>query len=192
MTHNIEFWDNCYAAGRTGWDRGALHPALRKWLDADLLKPCNIIVPGCGRGFEVVELAQQGFDVTAIDIADTDTTTTHYQRCKRPSPAADIFEFTPPQPFDAVYEQTCLIDPDMRANYEETIFNWLKPAGELFVLFAQKAERPNQGPPFHCGLKEMKDIFPASRWSWPTSENLSRFEHPNGKLFELAHVLTKK
>ena len=29
----------------------------------------TVVVPGCGRGHEVVELARRGFEVTAIDFA---------------------------------------------------------------------------------------------------------------------------
>ena len=198
MTNENKFWDDCYAEGRTGWDRGAVHPALPKLLDMGSLKPCKIAVPGCGRGFEVVELAKHGFDVTAIDIADEPVQYLREQlighKANSRVEQQSIFEFTPPQPFDVVYEQTCLcaIAPDMRAKYEQTVFDWLKPNGELFVLFAQKSNRPNEGPPFHCDLNEMKEIFLTSRWSWPAHQTPARFDHPNGKLFELAYILKKK
>lgn len=61
------FWEEKYHNNETGWDRGSASPALLDWLKA--LKPCRILVPGCGRGHEVIELARRGFDVTAVDIA---------------------------------------------------------------------------------------------------------------------------
>ena len=173
-------------------------PRLLNWLEAGSLKPCDIVVPGCGRGFEVVEFAKHGFDVTAIDVADQPVQHLRNQLIGHESNARviqqSIFEFTPPRPFDVVYEQTCLcaIPPALRTKYEQTIFDWLKPSGELFALFAQKAENPNEGPPFHCDLNDMRTIFPASRWLWPTDENQARVDHPNGKLLELAYVLKKK
>ena len=198
MNDKHKFWDDCYAEGRTGWDRGDVHPALLNWLNNRSLSPCSIIVPGCGRGFEVVELARHDFDVTAVDIANHPVQHLRKQLSGHEANARvvqqNIFEFTPPQPVDAVYEQTCLcaIAPDMRAKYEQTVFNWLKPTGDLFVLFAQKAVNPNQGPPFHCDLAEMQEIFCPTRWRWPASKSPTRFDHPNGKLFELAYVLKKK
>jgi cyclopropane fatty-acyl-phospholipid synthase-like methyltransferase len=33
------------------------------------LRPCRILVPGCGRGHEVVALARAGFAVTGVDFA---------------------------------------------------------------------------------------------------------------------------
>ena len=198
MTDENKFWDDCYAEGRTGWDRGAVHPALTNWLEAAAFSPCKIAVPGCGRGFEVVELAKHGFDVTAIDIANEPVQHLRKQLSGHESNSRviqqSIFEFTPPRPFDVIYEQTCLcaITPDMRAKYEQTVFDWLKPNGELFVLFAQKFNHPNNGPPFHCDLNDMESIFPTSRWSWSANQTPARFDHPNGKLFELAYVLKKK
>ena len=55
-----EFWDNRFAEGNTPWDRGASSPQLRTWIGSGLLKPCRILVPGCGSGYEVVELALAG------------------------------------------------------------------------------------------------------------------------------------
>jgi len=61
-----EGWQSRYESGATGWDRGKPNPALLRWLENDL-QPCRILVPGCGRGHEVVELASRGFKVTALD-----------------------------------------------------------------------------------------------------------------------------
>ena len=195
---NTTFWNSCYAEGKTGWDRGDVHPALTRWIKNGCLSPCSIIVPGCGRGHEVLSLAEQGFDVTAIDIANEPV---QHLRKKLSGHETNslvvqqsIFEFRPEQSVEAVYEQTCLcaINPTERSQYEEAAFQWLQPAGKLFVLFAQKSNSPDEGPPFHCDIEDMKEIFPESRWSWPISEDVSRFEHPSGKLFELSHVLTKR
>jgi len=199
MADETKFWNDCYADGKTGWDRGEVHPALPTWLESGLLTPCDIIVPGCGRGYEVVELAENGFNVTAIDIANEPVQQLREQlggyEANSQVVQESIFDFQPTRPVDAVYEQTCLcaIDPAQRPQYEQVVYDWLKPSGKLFVLFVQKTESPNEGPPFHCDLKEMRELFPESRWSWPSaSETPPRFEHPSGKLFELAHVLTKR
>jgi len=194
-----KFWDDCYAEGRTGWDRGEVHPALLRWMEAKrLTTPCSIIVPGCGRGYEVVQLAKHGFDVTGIEIANEPAEhlrkqLENYQQNARVI-QKNIFDFQPRLPVDAVYEQTCLcaIEPGQRADYERAVFQWLKPGGELFALFVQKPERPNQGPPFHCDLEDLKVTFPSSRWKWSTENVTARLDHPSGKLFELAHVLERR
>ena len=194
-----KFWDDCYAEGRTGWDRGEVHPALLHWMETKWLAlPSSIIVPGCGRGYEVVELARQGGDVTGIEIATEPTEHLRrqlesYQQNARVIQKS-IFDFQPPLPVDAVYEQTCLcaIEPKRRADYERAVFQWLKPGGKLFALFAQKSENPSHGPPYHCDLEDMKLTFPVSRWNWLTEGELVRFNHPSGKLVELGHVLKRR
>ncbi|HEY4687673.1 MAG TPA: hypothetical protein VIK33_00030 [Anaerolineae bacterium] len=46
-----EFWEQRFAEGNKPWDRGASSPQLAAWLRAGLLKPCRILVPGCGSGY---------------------------------------------------------------------------------------------------------------------------------------------
>ena len=198
MGNDAKFWNDCYADGKTGWDRGEVHPALTRLMKMGLLRsPASIVVPGCGRGYEVVELAKNGFDVTAIEIANEPVQYLQQRLDKFKVTAKvvqkSIFEFQPTKPVDFVYEQTCLcaIDPKLRTKYEQTVYNWLKPDGELFVLFAQTG-RPGDGPPFHCSSEEIQVVFPGSRWIWVAKNSPGRFEHPSGKLFELAHILMKR
>ena len=63
-------WEARYREGNTGWDRGDASPALSSWLETGALAPCRTLVPGCGRGHEVIALTRQGFEVTALDFAD--------------------------------------------------------------------------------------------------------------------------
>ena len=197
MSKNLQFWNDCYSKGNTGWDRGGVHPFMVQLLDECLLEACKIIVPGCGRGYEVVKLAERGFEVTGIDIANEPLEHLRKQlvgfEANSIVAKTDFLTYQPGNPVDAVYEQTCLcaIDPGLRAEYEQTVFNWLKPGGRLFVLFVQKAESPNHGPPFHCNLEEMQLLFSTSRWSWQSINPIPRYEHPSGKMFELGFVLTK-
>lgn len=199
MTDELEFWDDCYAKGKTGWDRGEVHPALLRWREMhELTTPCSIIVPGCGRGYEVVELAKHGFDVTAVEIATEPVEHLRKQLADYKGNALvvqeSIFDFQPSEPVDVVYEQTCLcaIEPDQRADYERAVLGWLKPGGELLALFVQKPENPDHGPPYHCDLENMKMTFPESRWNWLTEVGPAKFNHPSGKLVELAHVLKRR
>jgi SAM-dependent methyltransferase len=64
-----EFWEKRFQAGDTPWDRGAANPQLGVWLASGALKPCRILVPGCGSGHEVAVLTAAGFEVTGLDYA---------------------------------------------------------------------------------------------------------------------------
>lgn len=185
-------WQARYESGNTGWDRGMPSPMLGRWLEAGVLKPCRILVPGCGRGHEVVALADAGFEVTAVDFADeavSALTKALNQRFLNATVIqSDLFAFEPTKPFDAVYEQTtlCAIDPSQWQTYEQLLACWLRPGGKLMAMFMQ-SDKPD-GPPFHCELNSMKQLFQPTNWEW--CGDAQRVEHPMG-MHELACVLQR-
>lgn len=187
-------WEQRYQSAQTGWDRGGISPALKYWLDEGL-SPCRILIPGCGRGHEVVELAKRGFIVTAIDIAPSAV-----QHLNAALDAAgvsatvvqgDLFRLHPHHPFDAVYEQTCLcaIEPGQRQAYAEKLYGWLRPGGHLYALLMQTGV--TGGPPFHCDLLAMRELFCPPRWQWPEGEQPVFTPHRNGR-FELGYCLIRQ
>lgn len=190
----MDHWEEKYQANTIPWDRGGASPALQRWLDADASAHGRILVPGCGRGHEVVELARHGFLVTGLDIAPTALKLLETELVASGVTAtlvcADALLWHPDTAFDAIYEQTCLcaLQPGLWPAYERQLFDWLKPGGHLYALFMQTGREG--GPPFHCELADMRDLFPSSRWIWPDSEP-ERESHPNG-LFELATVLVRR
>jgi len=187
-------WEARYRQGETGWDRGAASPALAHWL-ANGLSPCRILIPGCGRGHEVVALAKRGFEVTAIDIAPSAVDELRARLAREQLPASvilgDLFEYQPDKPFDAIYEQTCLcaIEPAQRIAYEKKLFDWLGSGGRLYALFMQTCAEG--GPPFHCDLLKMRTLFRESRWRWPEGEQPLFTPHRNGR-FELGFCLVRQ
>ncbi len=193
-----DYWENRYRQGQTGWDRAAVHPALLDWLDQgpEVFPPgARVAVPGCGHGYEVVELARRGFRVTAIDFAREPMQRLEESLKEAGAEAAlvqqDLFEYRPEQPFDVIYEQTCLcaIDPARRKAYEAWAHENLKPGGSLLVLLMQ-TDDPQKGPPFHCDVDSMREIFPADRWEW--SSEIGRYDHPSGMVHELAYRLVRR
>lgn len=186
-------WEARYQRGETGWDRGEASAALPHLL-AQLNPGARVLVPGCGRGHEVVALAEQGFHVTAIDIAPSAISHLGEQLQNRGLHAelvrADLFDFRGDSPFDAIYEQTCLcaIYPDQRLAYEQRLHGWLRPGGTLFAMFMQTG--CEGGPSFHCDLLVMRGLFDDSRWQWPESEPVF-VPYRNGR-FELGYSLRKR
>ncbi len=188
-------WENRYLDGRTGFDRGEASPALSLWIENRTLKPCRLLVPGCGRGHEVVAFVKAGFEVTAIDIAPSAIAALREKLEAADLSASlvlgDFFDWQPDQPFDAIYEQTslCAIPPEMRSDYEEQLGRWLKSGGILAALFMQTHR--DGGPPFHCDMDEMRRLFDPDRWNWSTSSD-ANIAHPSGGIFEIPTVLTRK
>lgn len=195
-----EFWDQRFSEGNTPWDRGETNPQLHAWLEAGALKPCRILIPGCGAGYEAATLAAAGFEVTALDYSPEAIALTRKrldaQGLKAAVIEADALAWRPERPFDAVYEQTCLcaLYPDQWRAYADQLYRWLRPGGTLFALFVQflrpeAAQGQIQGPPYHCDIHAMRALFPDPLWSWPKPP-YPRTSHPRG-LAELAVVLRR-
>jgi SAM-dependent methyltransferase len=68
MTENIE-WNDRYRDGNLPWDTGRPSSELQRVVVAKPIEPCRALEIGCGTGTNCVWLAQQGFDVTGIDLA---------------------------------------------------------------------------------------------------------------------------
>lgn len=195
-----EFWGKRFQSGETPWDRGGANPQLDAWLGVGVLRPCRIVVPGCGSGHEVAALAAAGFEVTALDYAPEAILRTRRLLDRANLGAtlceADVLDWRPDRAFDAVYEQTCLcaIHPDQWRRYADRLHDWLVPGGALWALFVQ-VPRPGardgtiEGPPYHCDINAMRALFPDSRWGW-RKPPFPRVAHPGGH-YELAVVLER-
>jgi len=176
-------WESRYRDGTTGWERHGLNPAFLAWRDGGTLAPCRILVPGGGRSMEPLALAEAGFDVTVVDVAPSAVAVqrARFERLhiRARVEQADLFAWSPGEPFEAVYDQTCLcaLSPPMWPEYELRLHAWLRPGGRLFILFMQ-SDRPD-GPPFNCDLAAMRRLFGPGRWGWPV-ELPQRIEHPSG------------
>lgn len=183
-------WEARYQQGSTGWDRGAVNPALIQWLDEGVLQPCRILVPGCGFGYEVCELASRGYDVTAVDIAPS--AVTHLKQCLQQQGLtatvleADLFSLDLGT-FDAIYEQTCLcaLPPVAWSTYTAWLHRHLQVDSLLLALFMQTGKEG--GPPFHCGIENMRAIFAEDSWMWPDKPSLESSHH-HGR-FEVGMLL---
>jgi thiopurine S-methyltransferase len=63
-------WDQRYQEGSDGWELGQPAPPLAQFLRSYPLAPQapgRVLVPGCGRGHEVVLLADLGFGAIGLD-----------------------------------------------------------------------------------------------------------------------------
>ncbi|MDR3538101.1 MAG: methyltransferase domain-containing protein [Acetobacteraceae bacterium] len=178
-------WEARYHDGATAWERPGLHPSFVDWLETGALAPCRILVPGGGRSSEPLALAEAGFDVTVVDLAES-AVAAQRARLERLQVAArvelaNLLTWDAPAPFDAIYDQACLcaLPPATWPGYVQRLHRWLRPGGRLFALFMQTGSAG--GPPFDCGLPAMRSLFPDPPWQWPATLG-NPVPHPSGRI----------
>ncbi|WIT12801.1 methyltransferase domain-containing protein [Paucibacter sediminis] len=198
----LEFWQQRFESGQTPWDRGAAHPQLLQWLAEGRWQAGEaLLVPGCGRGHELLALAAAGITATGLDYAPAAVTLAREALAARGLAGrveqADVLLWQPDAPVDAVYEQTCLcaLHPDHWQRYAAQLRHWIKPGGRLFALFMQArrdsaAQGVVEGPPYHCDINAMRALFPQALWDWPAPP-YAAVGHGQGWQ-ELAVVLTRR
>jgi len=156
------YWNERYQKGETSWDIGYPAPALKEYIDQLDNKNIAILIPGCGNAHEAEYLLKQGFNnVTLIDISSLAAETTKERLSsygnKLKVIRGDFFELQ--QKFDLILEQTffCALDPSLRKNYAEKMYELLKQNGKLVgLLFDRSFE---DGPPFGGDTAEYMDLF---------------------------------
>ena len=62
-------WESHYESNDLGWDLGQVAPPFVKLWQDKKLPLGKVLVPGCGRGHEVIFLADKGCEVTAVDFS---------------------------------------------------------------------------------------------------------------------------
>ena len=152
---DVAHWDGRYRRGETPWDTGRPSSELRRVLAEASIQPCRAVELGCGTGANAVWLAQQGFDVTGVDISPLAV-----ERARARAEAAGVrCHFLvadlrdPPEglrgPFDFVFDRGCyhvLRRTDVRA-YLAVLERITRP-GTLGLVLAGNAREPHAaGPP---------------------------------------------
>jgi SAM-dependent methyltransferase len=180
------FWNSRYEQQLTRWDLGEVSEPVQRLVEGFFPPSGQVLVPGCGRGYEVIWLERRGYRVTAVDFADEAIRFLAEQAAEhRVQPEIlqqDIF-LLPAQfnsRYDVLLEQTCFcaIDPSLRDDYEQLAYRVLKPGGQLLGVFmevdAAAADPAYEGPPYHTPLDLVRPHFPVNRWRFEGTEPLPR------------------
>jgi SAM-dependent methyltransferase len=168
-------WDKRYKTGDTPWETGQPSSELQRVLAETPIQPCLALELGCGTGASSVWLAQQDFDVTALDLSAWAIDRAR-QRAKVPGVrvnflVADVLK--PPKdlagPFDFFFDRGCyhVVRREDVTAYLETLRRLTRPGTMGLVLTGNAREPHDPGPPV-------------------VAENQIRAEL--GPLFEIVHL----
>lgn len=165
-------WDSRYRAGDMPWEKGQAAPPLGELLgkiEAEAWGPGPVLVPGCGYGHDVRELAGElGVPVLGVDISATAVERAR-EFARVGQEDFELGDFLDPawragREFSAIWEHTCFcaIDPSNRGRYAEAAAACLAEGGLLAGVFFLTPFDPGeeqQGPPFGVTVAELDAWF---------------------------------
>lgn len=162
-----EFWNSIYQNKNTGWDLKSPTPVFQRILkEKKIINTGKLLILGSGYGYDAVEAAKAGFEVTAVDFSAFAVSFAK-KLAKRENVNVDFiqndffkFEVDHSDGFDAVYDYVtyCAINPARRQEYAKLIKTLLK-CGGLFIALWFPVEERKGGPPFGINLEETESIF---------------------------------
>lgn len=152
---DVARWEERYTKGDTPWETGRPSSELQRVVAEVPITACRAVELGCGTGANAVWLAQQDFDVTALDLSPL-----AIERAQRRADetgaavrflVADVLQ--PPAelagPFDFFFDRGCyhVVRREDVAAYLTTLRKLTRP-GTLGLVLAGNAREPHEpGPP---------------------------------------------
>lgn len=148
-------WDERYEKGDSPWETGQPSSELQRLIAETSIHPCRALELGCGTGASAVWLAQQGFNVTALDLSPL-AIDRALQRANKAGVrvnflVADVLN--PPtelaDPFDFFFDRGCyhVVRRENVTAYLETLRQLTRP-GTLGLVLTGNAREPHEpGPP---------------------------------------------
>lgn len=171
---NPKAWDQRYVDADTPWDlRGPTPEFTRIINETDFFtEGARVLVPGCGRGYDVVTLAEANLRVTALDFSAEALKHLHKMLVAKGEDVqsrvelveSDFFLFAKDssriKQYDYVLEYTffCAIPPSSRKEYAFSLAQILNPNGQLLGLFFPIEEREG-GPPYGVSESAIREAF---------------------------------
>ncbi|KAJ1966238.1 hypothetical protein GGI12_000200 [Dipsacomyces acuminosporus] len=167
----VERWEEYWTNGGKEYEQGEPSVALKELLEVHgwLLPRGRCLIAGCGRGHDVLYMAQRGYKSTGIDVSSTAITeaqklleaTKDSELIEKADFAAqDFFTFKPDVRFTTAFEYGLFsaIHPSQRQLWAETYARLIAPQGSLIVLLYPMIQR-GQSPPFRVTMAECESVL---------------------------------
>jgi methyl halide transferase len=158
-------WQKHYDENDLRWDLGQVAPPFVRLWEEKKLGQGRVIIPGCGRGHEVLFLARNGFQVTGLDFApgavDSLSLSLKDNGLQADVLHQDFFQLDENHisHYDLMLEQAffCAIHPSKRSAYVATAARILREGALLAGLFYETDEEG--GPPYNTTPADILEHF---------------------------------
>jgi protein-L-isoaspartate O-methyltransferase len=175
MTENV--WESKWTNNRTPWDQKIEVPILVQLTNEVYVKSNikRVLVPGCGRGYDVLTLCKipSATEVLGIDFAPTaleyanqlveEQKDSHPELKKATFKNQDFFRLPNDEKFDLAFDYTflCALTPDMREAWANKYQELIAKGGELFTLVfpLTNVNRSTEGGPFQIDYEIVKNLL---------------------------------
>uniref|UniRef100_A0A1J3ERK7 Putative thiol methyltransferase 2 n=1 Tax=Noccaea caerulescens TaxID=107243 RepID=A0A1J3ERK7_NOCCA len=159
-------WEKSWEVGATPWDLGKPTPIIAHLVKTGTLPNGRALVPGCGTGYDVVEMASPDRYVVGLDLSKTaiDQSTKLFASLPNAKHfsflAEDFFTWEPAEKFDLIFDYTffCAIEPSMRPLWAEQMDKLLNPGGELLTLMFPLNELSGN-PPYKADVADYEKFL---------------------------------
>jgi SAM-dependent methyltransferase len=147
-------WNDRYRDGNLPWDTGRPSAELQQVLAQWAIRPCRALELGCGTGTNSVWVAQQGFDVTGVDVAPLAVEQAQQRAAaagvKARFLAADLLHLPDlGPPFEFFFDRGCYhaVRRDAPDAYAPAVAQQLAPRARGLILAGNAREPHDPGPP---------------------------------------------
>lgn len=173
-------WEKMWSAGLprgTAFDCAAPSASLTAWIErrkaaGPAIEPGTAaLVPGAGRAYDAVALAEAGYSVTALDIAPTAVAEAQAQVAEAAPEVAGRVSvreadfFAEEGRYALVWDCTflCALPKDMREAWADKHAELVQPGGTLislvFPMFPEDHPRAKAGPPFNLDCATVRGLL---------------------------------
>ena len=147
-------WNGSYRDGNLPWDTGQPSSELQRVFRDHTIPPCRALELGCGTGTNSVWLAQQGFEVTATDLAPLAVERAEKRaRAAGVTPhfvVADVLDLPDLDgPFGFFFDRGCYhaVRRSAPQQYAPAVARQLAPGARGLILAGNAREPHDPGPP---------------------------------------------
>jgi thiopurine S-methyltransferase len=176
-----DFWLERWREGQTGFHQTRVTPLLAKyWPALNLPKNANVLVPLCGKTLDMRWLAEQGHQVTGVELSTVAIEQFFNENGLSPRVTqqpygteytwenlriicGDIFNLDAAMlaTFTGVYDRAALValPPEMRKRYVAHVYGQLAPGYKGLLITLDYDQSRMQGPPFSVGNNQVQEIY---------------------------------